>query len=299
MSYIGNFLDRLLSLVRTIGLSDIVDMVVVAYIVYTALVFIRETRAMQLLKGLVVFMIAYVCASSFELTSLKFLLDIVLQFGVVALVVVFQPELRHALEKLGRTNLSNIKLFGIKNFFGVKNLSEQEVSDVRRGIAAVCDAADMLSYKKTGALIVMENHTKLGEIIATGTQVDAVPSIELFGNLFYVNTPLHDGAVVMREGRIAAAGCILPLSENYEISKEMGTRHRAALGVSENCDAVVVVVSEETGLISIAQGGNIVRGVERDYLQQVLTNELIPAPVKNKEQQAIDLKEKIRRMLQR
>ena len=126
-----------------------------------------------------------------------------------------------------------------------------------------------------------------------------MPSIELFGNLFYVNTPLHDGAVVMREGRIAAAGCILPLSENYEISKEMGTRHRAALGVSENSDAVVVVVSEETGLISIAQGGNIVRGVERDYLQQVLTNELIPAPVKNKEQQAIDLKEKIRRMLQR
>ena len=293
MTYITGTFNRLIGLVRTIGITDIIDIAVVAWLIYMALLFIRETRAVQLLKGLLIFLLAYMAAAQFNLTSLKFILDIVLQFGVVALVVVFQPELRHALERIGRTNLHSLKIFG------VKSLSEQEISDVKRGIAAVCDAADMLSNKKTGALIVMENSTPLGDIIATGTPVDAVPSIELFGNLFFVNTPLHDGAVVVREGRVAAAGCILPLSENYEISKEMGTRHRAALGVSENSDAVVVVVSEETGLISIAQGGNIVRGVERDYLQQVLTNELVPATVKNKEQQKQDIDSLIRRVLHR
>jgi len=297
MAFISDAFTGLVGLLRTIRLADIVDIGVVAFLIYMALLFIRESRAVQLLKGLVLFLLTYIFADTFGLTSLKFILDIILQFGVVALVVVFQPELRHALERIGRTNLHSLNLFGIT--FGAKSLSEQEISDVRRGIAAVCDAADMLSNKKTGALIVMENRSNLGEIIATGTAVDAVPSIELFGNIFYVNTPLHDGAVVIREGRVAAAGCILPLSENYEISKEMGTRHRAALGVSENSDAVVVVVSEETGLISIAQGGNIVRGVERDYLQQVLTNELIPAQPKNKEQQKQDFLTWVGRVLRK
>jgi len=297
MAFISDAFTGLVGLLRTIRLADIVDIGVVAFLIYMALLFIRESRAVQLLKGLVLFLLTYIFADTFGLTSLKFILDIILQFGVVALVVVFQPELRHALERIGRTNLHSLNLFGIT--FGANSLSEQEISDVRRGIAAVCDAADMLSNKKTGALIVMENRSNLGEIIATGTAVDAVPSIELFGNIFYVNTPLHDGAVVIREGRVAAAGCILPLSENYEISKEMGTRHRAALGVSENSDAVVVVVSEETGLISIAQGGNIVRGVERDYLQQVLTNELIPAQPKNKEQQKQDFLTWVGRVLRK
>lgn len=293
MAFIKDLITNVINLVRTIGIVDIIDMLLVAYIIYMALIFIRETRAAQLFKGILVFLAAYVVATQVGLTSLKFLLDIVLQFGVVALVVVFQPELRHALEKVGRANLSSLR------FFGVKSLSEQEQNAVRRSIAAVCDAADMLSNKKTGALIVMENRTRLGDIIATGTQIDAVPSIELFGNLFFVNTPLHDGAVVIRAGRVAAAGCILPLSENFEISKEMGTRHRAALGVSENSDALVVVVSEETGLISVAQGGNIVRGVERDYLQRILTNELIPAPTKKGDEDKVSLKARIGRLIGR
>lgn len=291
MALLKDLAGSVIMLVKTIGIVDIIDICLVAYMIYMALIFIRETRAAQLFKGILVFLIAYLVAAQVGLTSVKFLLDIVLQFGVVALVVVFQPELRHALEKVGRANLASLR------FFGVKSLSEQEQADVKRGIAAVCDAADMLSNKKTGALIVLENRTRLGDIIATGTQLDATPSIELFGNLFFVNTPLHDGAVVLRNGKIAAAGCILPLSENFEISKEMGTRHRAALGVSENSDALVVVVSEETGLISVAQGGNIIRGVERDYLQRILTNELIPAPAKNKdENQQLSFAQRVRRV---
>lgn len=276
----SEFIKSIVNIAKTIGVVDIIDIAIVAYLFYMIVLFVRETRAAQLFKGIVVFVVAYMIADMVGFTTVKFLLDVILKYGVVAIVVIFQPELRHALERVGRANIISSSIFG-KN-----NLNEREIAAVQRSIITVADAADILSNKKTGALIVMENTTRLGDIISTGTQLDAVPSTELFGNLFFVNTPLHDGAVVVREGRICAAGCILPLSENYEISKEMGTRHRAALGVSENSDAVVVVVSEETGLISIAQGGNIIRGVDRDYLQSVLTNTLLPAKDESEKQKS-------------
>ncbi|MBC2870084.1 TIGR00159 family protein [Bittarella massiliensis] len=271
MQAITTFFDSLVSVIKTITVMDVLDVAIVSYIVYVAFILVRETRAAQLLKGVIVFLVAYVLASQLGLESLKFLLNAILQFGVVTLVVVFQPEIRRALEKVGRTKLRSLRFFSSGS-----TVDDATRRKVEKAIVVVCDAADILSGKKTGALIVIERKTKLGDIISTGTVVDAEPSVELFGNLFFVNTPLHDGAVVMRDGRVCAAGCFLPLSQNFEISKELGTRHRAALGVSENSDAVVVVVSEETGLISVACDGHLHRGIERDYLQRLLSNELLP-----------------------
>ncbi|SCJ64212.1 diadenylate cyclase CdaA [Neobittarella massiliensis] len=270
MQQILMFFDSIVSVIKTITFVDVLDVAIVSYIIYIAFVLVRETRAAQLIKGVAIFVVAYVLAAQFGLSTLKFLLNAVLQFGVIAMVVIFQPELRRALEKVGRTKIGNLQLFR------QSAPDEEQQRKIRRMIMTVCDAADMLSNKKTGALIVVECTTKLGEIAATGTTLDAVPSVELFGNLFFVNTPLHDGAIIMRDGLIHAAGCFLPLSDNFEISKELGTRHRAALGVSENSDAMVVVVSEETGLISVAQNGHLHRGIERDYLQKLLSNELLP-----------------------
>ena len=258
MQAITTFFDSLVSVIKTITVMDVLDVAIVSYIVYVAFILVRETRAAQLLKGVIIFLVAYVLASQLGLESLKFLLNAILQFGVVTLVVVFQPEIRRALEKVGRTKLRSLRFFSSGS-----TVDDATRKKVEKAIVVVCDAADILSGKKTGALIVIERKTKLGDIISTG-------------NLFFVNTPLHDGAVVMRDGRVCAAGCFLPLSQNFEISKELGTRHRAALGVSENSDAVVVVVSEETGLISVACDGHLHRGIERDYLQRLLSNELLP-----------------------
>lgn len=264
-------LEMLSAIITNIEFKDIIDMLLVIYLVYKALQFLRDTRAMQLLKGLLVLLGLYVVVDFFELGTMRFILEMIFQFGITALLIIFQPELRRTLETVGRTKISSL------NVFNIGHMDDQ----TRRqrwtaAISAICDAANSLSRTETGALIVIERTTKLGEIIKTGTIVDAIPSVELIGNLFFVNSPLHDGAMIIRDGKIHAAGCYLPLSENYEISRDLGTRHRAGLGMSENSDAIVVIVSEETGIISVAHKGVITRNYTSETLSQLLRNELLP-----------------------
>ncbi len=270
-SIFATFREQLVGTIRTVWIMDIVDVIFVAYLVYKFIKLVRETRAGQLVKGILLLIVGYALASALGLRTMSFLLESVFQFGMVAVLVVFQPELRRALEQVGRTKISNLGVFSSMN------LDEQD--DERRwkeAISAICNAAASLSKRKTGALIVMERQTRLGEIIKTGTVVDSAPSAELFGNIFFPNSPLHDGAVVMRGGKIYAAGCFLPLSENHTISKDLGTRHRAALGMSEESDAVVVVVSEETGVISVAKGGRLTRDYDVVTLERELLKDMLP-----------------------
>lgn len=255
-------------IIRSITFFDVLDILLVAVIVYEIIKLLKETRAMQLMKGIIAILLFYFMTSILELKTISFLLKSVLQIGLLALLILFQPELRKALEHMGRSDFSSFNLFSQPS-------EMKDISKIKKTINIFTEACGKLSKKKTGALIVFERKTKLGEIAKTGTIVDAVPSVELIGNLFFVNTPLHDGAMIVRDGKIHAAGCFLPLSENYTISSELGTRHRAALGISENSDAVVVVVSEETGLITVAQNGRLIRGLTTEQLSAKLRAELI------------------------
>ena len=263
--------ETLVAIVKNIELRDIIDMLMVIYLIYKALQLVRETRAMQLLKGLLLLVALYVVVNTLELGTMRYLMQMIFQFGVTALLIIFQPELRGMLETVGRAKLSNINVFNLGH---VDDQARRMQWD--SAISAICDAANSLSRTETGALMVIERTTKLGEIIKTGTVVDAVPSVELIGNLFFVNSPLHDGAMIIRDGKIYAAGCYLPLSENYEISRDLGTRHRAGLGMSENSDAIVIIVSEETGIISVAHNGVLTRNYTSETLSQLLRSELLP-----------------------
>ena len=263
--------EMLSAIIKNIEFTDIIDMLLVIYLVYKALQFLRDTRAMQLLKGLLVLVGMYIVVDFFELGTMRFILQMIFQFGITALLIIFQPELRRTLETMGRTRLSHLNVF---NFGHVDDQTRRQ--QWKSAIACISEAVSDLSRTETGALMVIERTTKLGEIIKTGTVIDATPSVELIGNLFFVNSPLHDGAMIIRDGKIHAAGCYLPLSENYEISRDLGTRHRAGLGMSENSDAIVVIVSEETGIISVAHKGVITRNYNSQTLSQLLTSELFP-----------------------
>ena len=265
------WLNHLIGNIRGMGINDYLDIILVAFLIYYLVKLIKETRAMQLLKGMAVVLVVYIVAALAELQTLQFIMNTVISTGVLALIILFQPELRRVLERVAQTQLS-----GLKKFFGAgDSRTVEHFEETSNCIDVVSEACKSLSKTRTGALMVFERETKLGEIIKTGTVVDAEPSTELIGNLFYVNTPLHDGAMVIRAGRLYASGCFLPLSQNYTISKEMGTRHRAALGMSENSDAVVVVVSEETGTISIAENGVIERNFTPENLRRRLRKELL------------------------
>ena len=258
------------NVLKTFGIWDLVDVVIIAYLLYRVLVFASNTRAGQLLKGIFVLLAMYVVSAVFELTSTSYLLEQVFSFGIIALVVVFQPELRHALESMGKSKISSL---GFLNFSGEK-LDDETI--IKNCISKIVDGVTELSKHDVGALIVFERETKLGEIISTGTIINADPSKEIIGNIFFHNAPLHDGATVIRNARIYAAGCFLPLSQNYEISNMLGTRHRAALGISENSDAVAVVVSEETGKISMAVNGELMREIDPVYLKRKLEEYMLP-----------------------
>ena len=261
--------NQIIGTVKAIGIWDILDIVIVALLIYQVIKLIRETRAMQLAKGLILLLLLYFVAYNLNMKTVRFIMQNVVATGVLALVIVFQPELRRMLEHVAQTKLNKL------NIFQSSQDKDSELTGVwNESISVIANACETLSKTKTGALIVFERQTKLGEIIKTGTVVDAT-SNELIGNLFFVNSPLHDGAMIIRDGRICASGCFLPLSQNYTISKEMGTRHRAALGVSENSDAVVVVVSEETGTISIAEGGVIERNFTIPQLEKRLRHEIL------------------------
>jgi len=254
-----------LNYVSFIKFTDIIDILIVAYIIYHALVLIRDTRAIQLLKGIVIIIIVLQISYWADLHALNYIIGNTMQVGVLAVLILFQPELRRALEQMGRSSIG--KWF---NFDQNANLVKTKM------IGELARASDDLAKTKTGALIVVERETRIGEIVATGTVLDADISAELLENIFVPNTPLHDGAVVIREGKILAAGCFLPLSQNPNLSKELGTRHRAGLGISEESDSVVVVVSEETGRISLAIDGDLTVGLSNESLVKLLTKHLEP-----------------------
>ena len=270
MATIKSILNSVWGVFKTIGINDIVDIIILSYLFFHIMKLIRETRALQLAKGILLLVGSYLLAVLFNLQTIKFLLKICFQWGFLAIIILFQPELRRMLERVGRSKLTDLALFK-------PNDDEQETELVRSAIRAVCDASMKLASTKTGALIIFERKTKLGEQIATGTRLDCVPSSAVLGNIFVPNTPLHDGAVIIRDGKILAAGCFLPKPEKEElINKQLGSRHRAAIGMSENSDAIVVVVSEETGTISVAENGELTRGYVEDTLRKLLYNRLLP-----------------------
>ena len=213
--------------------------------------------------------IGYFLSYQFNLKMLSTILNSIFQFGVIVLIFVFQPELRRALEQIGRSKLGDYWSFPTGN-------NEEYIKLQKNAIKVVADAAEEFKQSKTGALMVFERKTKLGDIISTGTIVDAKPSVAILGNIFYNKAPLHDGAMILRDGSIYAAGCILPLTRNENVSIDLGTRHRAALGMSENSDAVIVVVSEETGSISIAMNGILKRNYNRETLERELIDLILP-----------------------
>lgn len=248
--------------------QDFVDIAFVAVIIYFVLKFIRDTRAAQLLKGIVLVILLFQVAKFLKLEATSFLLSSTLEFGLLAVIIVFQPELRTLLERLGRTE----KVKGLPFFTKERKLSDSEIED---NVQNIVDAVSHMSATKTGALIVMERTTKLGEVINTGTKVDSAIVCDVILNIFYPKAPLHDGAAILRDGRIVAAGCFLPLTTK-KFESELGTRHRAGIGVSEISDAVVILVSEETGIISVAQEGNLHRRLTPDALKTLLLKELKP-----------------------
>lgn len=226
---------------------DILDILVIAFIIYKAIGFLLETKAGRLVKGIVILFVIYVLANALELATLKWLLTKVMGSAIIAVVVIFQPELRRILETVGNTKFSHNRFF------------DNDDTAVAESIDKIGKAVGFMSEKKIGALIVFERRNQLGEIVNTGTVLDAVASVSFVNNIFFPKSPLHDGALIVREGRLLAAGCILPLTQSENVHSDLGTRHRAAIGMSENSDAVVLVVSEETGIISIAVDGKITR----------------------------------------
>lgn len=260
----------LLNLARQFTFKDAIDVIIVTILIYSAIKLVRETRAGQLVKGIIILGVIFLLSSQFELLMLSTILRTFFQFAFLALLIVFQPEIRKALEQMGRSKVGQ----SLANAVGVKE-KESDKTQIRKAIEGVVDATAVLQQMRMGALIVFERHTKLGEIVETGTIVEADPSAQLIANIFFNKAPLHDGAMIIRAGRIYSAGCILPLSSNISISADLGTRHRAGLGMSENSDAVVVVVSEETGQISIALNGRLTRNYNRVTLREKLEQLLI------------------------
>lgn len=264
----SKFLDSFLGVLSNAKPTDALDVFVVAVLLYYLIRLVRETRAMQLVKGIAFILLAYVIASWWRLNALLFIIENVIGSGVLLLAVLFQPELRRALEQLGRSKITGIGHFGVDS----AELHRERMTQL---IKIICDSCTELSGHKTGALITIERETMLGEIIKTGTVIDAESSAELIGNIFFPKSPLHDGSMIIRGNRVYAAGCYLPLSQNMEIARELGTRHRAALGMSEVSDAVIVVVSEETGAISVAVDSRLQRKLSVQNLQMLLSAKLI------------------------
>lgn len=251
----------ILSILKNITFSNVVDIIIVAYILYKLFILIHETRAEQLIKGLVFIVIVMKLSEVFGLITLYWLIQNTLTVGLIALIIIFQPELRKALEHLGRSKIITRRLFDTNE-------------EIERVVDQITIAALNLSDTKTGALIVIEQETGLNDFMESGIIIDAYVTSALLENIFVVNTPLHDGAVIIRRDRIMAAACVLTLTEQ-DIAKELGTRHRAGVGVTENSDSIVVIVSEETGTISLAINGRITRNYGAEKLKNILTKALI------------------------
>ena len=242
---------------KNISIFAVLDILVVAYIFYKGYILIKETRAEQLLKGIIL-MVAFIPISYvLKLEMLNFILNKTLTIGLLSVVIIFQPEIRRALEHIGRSAFEEIH-----------NIQDEEKRNIT--VSEIITAVENLAETKTGALIVIEQATRLGEILNSGTILDAKVTSNLLENIFVVNTPLHDGATIIRKDRILASGCVLPLTNNNTINKKLGTRHRAAIGVSEVSDSIVLVVSEETGVVSLAINGRLTRNYDREKLRVIL-----------------------------
>ncbi len=267
------FYEVLLNQISLIKVTDIIDIFIVTFVIYKALKFIRDTRAVHLLKGLVVLIVTMQVSQLVKLHTVHYILSNALQLGLIAIIIVFQPELRRALEQLGRTTMGQWFSF------------EERTEDIEKEkiIKEIKESCTNMSKSRIGALIVMEREIKIGDIVGTGITLNADVTAELLTNIFVPKTPLHDGAVIIRNNKIEAASCFLPLSQNPNVSKELGTRHRAGLGMSEESDAVVVIVSEETGGISIACGGE-------------LNMKLTPEALENNLVKLFDLKKKDKKL---
>lgn len=261
--------------------ADFLDIFIVAIFFILILKIVRNTRAAQITRGIAVLILLYALAKIIPLKTVSFALQAVLTSGILVLAIIFQPELRRMVEQLGTGDAP------VLHFFTNTNITDVLRTNWKNSIISICDSAESMADERTGALIVIERKTNLNEIIRTGTLMESDITPEVLGTVFYEGTPLHDGAVIVRDAKIEAAACFLPLSNNLDIGKEMGTRHRAALGMSENSDAIVVVVSEETGIISLARNGVIIRRLDRQNLYDILMSEIIPPEVAKKKKKKI------------
>ncbi len=262
------FLEKIGNYLLLVRFTDILDVVIIAFLVYKLLDLVRSTRAENILKGVVIFLLALWLSEIFHLYGIAYILGNMVQVGILALIILFQPEIRQILEKLGSRNIRLLQTF----------TPVQRQTELEKAIDQTVIACSEMAKTKTGVLIVFERHILLDDMVRSGTTLDAAVSSELLKNIFFVKAPMHDGAVIIRHGRILGAGCMLPLSKNVNLSRDLGMRHRAGIGMSENSDAVVVIVSEETGSISVAVGGMLKRHLMPETLSKLLRNELMPQP---------------------
>lgn len=274
-NFIANLSDiwiKLVSLIYSYDfIIDTIDILIVAFLVYKLIKFLRESRALHVVKGVILVLVAYFIIKTLDMQASTYLFEMLMSSFILVLVILFAPELRHALESVGRSRFSVLRMLGFNN----RNTASQNRQ--RKAVLEICKACNEMSEKKIGALIVIEREIALNEVISTGVKIDADVSKELIGSIFFPNSPLHDGAVIIRDGRVCAAGCILPLTQNTNISSDLGTRHRASIGVSEQSDAVVVVVSEETGQVSVVNKGDLQRDVSDGVLIEYLTSYFAPS----------------------
>ncbi len=270
MEHIERFLSTVQEYVKIIDVFDVLDMAIVAFVVYHIFRFVRRSRSGQVVKAILLIVVALGVANLLQLQVVSFVLNNAVELGFIALVIIFQPEIRRFLEQMGSGK--------IKEMFVRETIDDELEYAIRETV----EAYTSMSKDKVGALMVFERKTMLDDVLKTGTPLDARVSAELLKNLFWNKAPLHDGAVIVRNGRIVGAGCMLPMSGNVNISRDLGMRHRAGIGISENSDAVVALVSEETGSISVAINGMLKRHLAPATLEQMLRNELMPQPEENK-----------------
>ncbi|MBE6997162.1 MAG: TIGR00159 family protein [Ruminococcaceae bacterium] len=264
MNTITDFFSTLGNYITTIGIADAFDILIVAFLIYQLIRLIRKKNSMRLARGIVFLLLILWISGILHLTMINYLLRRAVELGLIAILIIFQPELRRLLEKMGSSKFSGL--------FGGDLRSFHTEGAITQTVLACAD----MSRSRTGALIVFVRDNQLSEPISTGTLVDAEVTAELLKNIFFVKAPLHDGAVIIKDGRIAAAGCMLPMSSNMNLSRDLGMRHRAGIGMSERSDAVVVIVSEETGAISIAVDGMLKRHLSTETVETLLRKELMP-----------------------
>ena len=266
--FFSRIFDSIMKLILSVQWYDIVDIALVALAVYYCVKLVRQTRAFHLVKGIVFMGVVYMIVSTLNMSATSYLFSHIFSDIVIVIILLFQPEIRHAIESFGRGDFRKISIFSGRN-------SNRTGDEMRTCASNIAKAVSNMSDKKIGALIVLEGKTLLGEIISTGSRVDSAVTSAVIENIFFPKAPLHDGAMIIRDGRIHSAGCILPLTQ-ADIGKELGTRHRAAMGMSENSDALVIVVSEETGAISVAKNGELRRKLTLGELLEYLNSFLVP-----------------------